>query len=146
MTARSGHCLCGAIKFKATPKPQDDGAVHVDACHCGMCRRQIGGPLMGVTLDGRPWIEDETDLGVYDSSEWAQRLFCKRCGTNLFYRLKDGSMYTAHAGTFDDLSDMKFMVEIFIDDKPDYYDFAQPTQKLTGQQVMALFAGGGEAN
>ena len=32
-------------------------------------------------------IEDTTHLGVYRSSDWAERCFCNKCGTVLFYRL-----------------------------------------------------------
>ncbi|PQA89485.1 GFA family protein [Hyphococcus luteus] len=139
MTARTGRCLCGAVKFKATPKIESDG-VHVDACHCGMCRRQVGGPMMAVNLEGAPEIEDDSHVGVHHSSDWAERVFCKTCGSNLFYRLRDGSLHTVNAGALDDLSDAKFAVEIFIDEKPDYYDFAQPTRKLTGEEVFKMFA------
>ncbi|MEL7487621.1 MAG: GFA family protein [Pseudomonadota bacterium] len=143
MTTLSGHCLCGAIRYAVTPK-MEEGELRVDACHCAMCRRQVGGPLMGVTLDGAPVIEDETHLGVFASSEWAERLFCKKCGTNLFYRLRDGSFHTANAGALDGLEDAKFAMQIFVDEKPAYYDFAQDTKKLTGTEVMALFAGEGD--
>ena len=141
MTQRSGRCLCGAIKFTARLKTEKDG-IHIDACHCGMCRRQIGGPLLGVNLEEPPQIEDDTQLAVYESSEWAERMFCKKCGSNLFYRMKDGSLYTVHAGAIDDLSDAKFTVEIFIDDKPDYYAFAGERKRMTGAEVMAAFAAG----
>ncbi|MDX2287894.1 MAG: GFA family protein, partial [Hyphomicrobiaceae bacterium] len=78
-TARTGGCLCGAVKFAATPKPHDDG-VHVDACHCAMCRRQVGGPLMAVACD-KVEVTAGAYLGVYQSSAWAERCFCKRCGS-----------------------------------------------------------------
>ena len=140
---RSGQCLCGAVKFTVKPKIEDDG-IHVDACHCAMCRRQVGGPLMGLNLSQAPQVENPSALVTYQSSQWAERQFCGTCGSNLFYRLRDGSMFTVSAGALDDLSGGKLTMEIFIDEKPDYYDFAQPTKKLTGAQVMSLFAGGGQ--
>lgn len=142
--ARTGRCLCGSVAFTVKPKPHDNG-MHVDACHCGMCRRLLGGPLFGISLAEPPVIEDENALAVYSSSEWAERLFCKTCGSNLFYRMKDGGMYTVNAGTLDDLSDAKFTLEIFVDEKPDFYDFAQDTRKMTGAEVMAAFANGESA-
>ena len=33
-------------------------------------------------------FEDESAIGVFESSEWAERGFCKSCGTALFYRLR----------------------------------------------------------
>ena len=145
MKTRSGRCLCGAVAFTCEPMPQEDG-VHVDACHCGMCRRQIGGPLMGVTLAKAPTVEDESQLVVYNSSEWSQRLFCKTCGSNLCYRLRKNDFHTVHAGALDDISDAKLALEIFVDDKPDYYDFAQETKKMTGAEVLAAFASGESAS
>ena len=135
---RTGGCLCGAVKFTATPKPHEDG-VHVDACHCSMCRRQVGGPLMAVACDAVEVTAGDAYLGVYQSSDWAERCFCKRCGSNLFWRMRNGSFFTVNAGSLDDLSDAKFTAQIFIDQKPDYYDFAQPTPKLTAAQVRAMF-------
>lgn len=141
MTERTGRCLCGAVKFKATPKVEKDG-MHVDACHCGMCRRQVGGPMMAVNLESAPEIEDDSQVGVHQSSDWAERVFCRNCGSNLFYQLKDGSVYTVNAGALDDLSDARLATEIFIDDKPAFYDFAQQTRKMTGQEVIEMFSGG----
>ncbi len=134
---RSGGCLCGAVKFSATPKLNAD-RLHVDACHCSMCRRQVGGPLMAVACDTFEVTAGQS-LGVYQSSDWAERCFCTRCGSNLFWRMRDGSFFTVNAGALDDLSDAKFTAEIYIDQKPPYYDFAQATQKLTGAEVRALF-------
>ncbi|MEL6212551.1 MAG: GFA family protein [Pseudomonadota bacterium] len=145
MSARSGRCLCGAVAFTCTPKPHDDG-VHVDACHCSMCRRLVGGPLLGVTLDGPPTIDNRESLTTYASSEWAERQFCKVCGSNLFYQLKDGGLYTVIAGALDDDADAKLTVEIFVDEKPSYYDFSQVTTKMTGAEVMAAFASGESAS
>jgi hypothetical protein len=137
-TKRKGKCLCGAVTFTATVALSDNG-LHVDACHCGMCRRQIGGPLMTVACESLD-VPPNAHLGVYQSSDWAERGFCKTCGSNLFFRMLDRSFNAVNAGSLDDLSDAKFMMEIFVDDKPAYYDFAQKTKKLTGDEVRALFA------
>ncbi|MEO1014475.1 MAG: GFA family protein [Pseudomonadota bacterium] len=142
---RTGRCLCGAVTFKATPQQHDDG-LHVDVCHCGMCRRLIGGPLMAVSLAGPPKIDNDAHLGVYSSSDWAERVFCKKCGSNLFYRFKDGTMHSVNAGALDDLSCATFPVEIFIDEKPDFYDFAGDRKRMTGAEVIAAFAGGETAS
>ncbi|MEL6112963.1 MAG: GFA family protein [Pseudomonadota bacterium] len=144
MTATlSGQCLCGAVKFSVVPQPEADG-IHVDACHCSMCRRQVGSALMGLTLAEAPKIENAELLATYSSSDWAVRQFCKVCGSNLFYQMKDGSMYTVSAGALNAIPDAKFTKEIFVDEKPDYYDFAQPTRKMTGAEVLAAFAGNGQ--
>ena len=87
MTYR-GHCLCGAVKFTVKPVSK-----HVDACHCSMCRRWSSGPFMGLDCGSSFEIENGSDLGIYDSSDWAERVFCRKCGSSLFYRLKNGEHY-----------------------------------------------------
>ena len=85
MGEKTGKCLCGAVKFAATPKPHGD-------------------------------------------------------------RMKDGGLFSVSAGALDDLSDSNFTTEIFVDEKPDFYDFAQNTKKMMGAEVMAAFANGESAS
>ncbi len=89
-------------------------------------------------------IDDAKNLGVYRSSEWAERGFCKTCGTPLYYRLIDKDMYFVSAEAFDDVKDISFTTQIFIDEKPSYYDFANKTHNMTGAEVFAQFAPGGD--
>src|SRR5215207_4817366 len=77
-----GGCLCGKMRFTASPKDKDVGA-----CHCSMCRRWSAGPFMVRDCGTSVAVEDTTHLGAYRSSESAERAFCKQCGTPLYYRL-----------------------------------------------------------
>jgi len=45
---------------------------------------------------------------------------------------------------FDDIDNdnVTFTSEIFIDEKPDYFSFANDTKKMTGAEVFAMFASG----
>ena len=95
----SGGCLCGAVRFTAAPRDHDIGA-----CHCNMCRRWTAGPFLALECGGTVKIDDASDLGIYRSSEWAERGFCKRCGTPLFYRLVGKDFYVVSAEAFDDKS------------------------------------------
>ena len=79
------------------------------------------------------------NIAVYASSEWAERAFCKQCGTHLYYKLLPTGEYFVPAGAFDS-NDFKLTSQIFIDNKPPYYDFANQTPMLTEQQVMAQYA------
>jgi hypothetical protein len=54
-------------------------------------------------------------------AEWAERGFCKNCGSHLFYKFKDKNHYFIPAGIFDRDDDMIFDMEVFIDEKPKYY-------------------------
>jgi hypothetical protein len=111
----TGGCLCGAVRFTASPNDREVGA-----CHCSMCRRWTAGPFMvrdcGTTLS----VEDKTNLGIYRSSEWAERAFCKQCGTPLFYRLIDQDLYFVSAEAFDNREGYAPASQVFIDEKPAY--------------------------
>lgn len=132
-TARSGRCLCGAIRFTAVPAHET-----MDACHCHMCRRWAAGPFMGVECKSLTFTCDEAP-SVYQSSDWGERGFCGKCGTPLFWRMRDGSMMTVAAHAFDEPTQYPLTVEIFIDEKPDGYAFAGDAKKMTGAEVAALF-------
>ena len=85
-------------------------------------------------------IEDMTQLGVYRSSDWAERAFCRRCGTPLYYRLVEQNQYYVSAEAFDDRARYAFTHQVFVDEKPAYYDFANKTHDMTGAEVFAAFA------
>lgn len=127
----TGTCLCGAVRYTARLENRN-----VSACHCGMCRQWSGGPLFAI-FSGTIEIADKSNLGVYQSSEWAERAFCKKCGTPLYYHLLGKDFYEISAETLDDKSNLNFDTQIFVDDKPGYYDFANKTKNLTGAEIIA---------
>ncbi len=114
----SGQCLCGAVTYTAEAI---DTEVH--SCHCSMCRRWSGGPGFAASV-GKVEFTGEENIARFDSSAWAERGFCKTCGTNLFYRLKETAHYVMWMGTFDDQAQFKLAGEIYIDEKPASYEFA----------------------
>ena len=77
---------------------------------------------------------------IFQSSDWAERCFCQRCGTHLFYHLKENGEYILPAGLFAE-GEFTMNSEIFIDEKPGYYSFSNNTRKMTGEEVFAMFAG-----
>lgn len=134
---RTGGCLCGAVRYRAALP-----SGHVHACHCGTCRRWAGGPALAlaapadaVTFDGAE------NLSHYASSEWAERVFCKTCGTHLYFRVTaDGPAkgeYSLSAGTLDDLSGLSLSQEIYVDAKPACYAFAGDQPRLTEAEFLA---------
>ena len=128
---RSGSCLCGAVKFTAI-----DVSSEVHACHCTMCRRWSGGPGLAVNVAGLEFQQDE-QLRLFASSDWAQRGFCQQCGTNLFYLLTDPQQYMVWMGALDDQSGLTLSGEIFIDEKPPGYEFAGEHHRMTGEEFLA---------
>lgn len=131
----SGHCLCGAVKFSV-------GSVEAEhhACHCGSCRRWSGGGpfLAAETTD--VVFEDTAQLGRYRSSDWAERGFCRACGTTLFYYLVPAGSYLMSVGAFDDQAPFRLVREIFIDRKPEGYALVGDHPRWTEQETFERLA------
>jgi hypothetical protein len=130
-----GSCLCDRVKFQFHVKEKE-----FDACHCGMCRKWSGGPGFGVTAKTEPTFTGEEFIQIYPSSDWAERAFCGKCGTHLFYRLKDKSFTNFQLGTIENSHSYKFNLQIYIDCKPSNYTFAEKTQLMTEAEVIKAFS------
>ena len=130
-----GRCLCGAVTIALTRAPET-----VEVCHCNMCRRWGGGPLLAVHVEAGLTVEGEDNVTVYDSSDWAQRGFCRHCGTHLYYRLKATGAYALPAGLLGDLPAATMDLQIFVDEQPPWYAFANDTKCMTGAEVFEKYA------
>jgi hypothetical protein len=75
----TGGCLCGSVRIEATGQPY-----RVGVCHCLDCRKHHGAlfhssaifPASAVRIEG-------------DTSDFAGRCFCPRCGSSVFGRSGD---------------------------------------------------------
>ncbi len=132
----TGTCLCKAVSMSV-----ENMEPKVGACHCNTCRKWCGGPNLAIDCGTEVVFEGEEFISVYASSEWAERGFCKQCGTHLFYRLKQNQKYIIEAGVFDHSEGFVFDHQIFVDQRPDYYAFSNQTHDLTGAEVFAQYGG-----
>lgn len=130
----SGHCLCGAVTVTATLINP------LMACHCKMCQRWSGMALLSIEVTDNLQFTGEENITVYDSSEWADRGFCKCCGSHLYFRSKEPQRYYIPIGLLDDVTGIQFQSQIYIDKKPDYYSFADKTETMTEAEVIAFYA------
>ena len=131
-----GKCLCGSVSIIAQDNTQ------MSACHCAMCRRWGGGPMLTVHAGTDVQIVGVETITAFKSSDWAERAFCAKCGTHLYYRLIQANEYILPVGLFQDGSEFEFKEQIFVDKKPRSYDFANQTDELTEAQVFAKYAPG----
>ena len=128
------RCVCGATQFEVQLRNHE-----VAACHCSMCRRQTGGPLMVIDIEDIHFV-DQQYLSVFNSSEWAERGFCIVCGTFIFWRTKDHSFANINVFTLEELpDDLDFNLEIYVDHQPAFYLFNNQTQKMTEAEVIEMF-------
>ena len=82
----------------------------------------------------------EENIEVFNSSDWAERGFCKKCGTHLFYRLKQSRQYFIPLGIMDKSKDLHFTHQVYYDHKPDNYEFKNDTQTMTEAEIIAMYS------
>jgi hypothetical protein len=114
----SGQCLCGAVLFEI------DGPLSAPTlCHCGMCRRINGAPG---AFTGAPKasyrISGEESLNWYHSSHDAERGFCRKCGSKLFWREVGGATLDVCMGSLNDPSGLRLGKHIWARHQGDYYE------------------------
>ena len=137
MTAENnsrGSCLCGGVRISV-----DNMSSQMGACHCAKCRKWGGGPWLTVDCGTEVSFDGEEHVAVFDSSAWAERGVCSKCGSHLFYRLKETQQYIMSMGLFDDVDAFVFDHQIFIDEKPPFYSFVNETENMTGAEVFAKY-------
>ncbi len=130
-TEHRGACLCGAVSVTAQAKSHSIGV-----CHCKMCRQWGGGPMFAAECEQAVTFEGEAHIATFRSSEWAERGFCKTCGTHLFFRFTEDNHYAIPIGLLEDSDAWALFEQIFIDRKPAFYSFAENTKNLTEDEVF----------
>ena len=84
-------------------------------------------------------FKGEENITVYNSSDWAERGFCKKCGSHLFYRLKESKQHMVPVGLFDEQEEFVFESQVFIDKKPAYYSFSNKTNDMTEAEIFEMY-------
>ena len=118
----NGSCLCNSVTITIEEvKPA------ITVCHCHMCQKFFGGPFLSLAgvLPKDVEINGEEQIQRYLSSEWAERGFCKQCGSSLFYH-----------SLADEIDQAKLTTEIIYDQKPAFFHFKEPTEKLTEEAFL----------
>jgi hypothetical protein len=94
----TGGCQCGAVRYALLSAPD-----HASVCHCRMCQKASGGPLMAfarVKKDNLRWTRGQP--ASFRSSNLVERHFCSACGTPLTYNLIESPNISVSAGSLDD--------------------------------------------
>lgn len=115
-----GSCLCGAVSFEVA------GELHPpDACHCSQCRKTSGHYWASTDASrGSLTVQGEDKVTWFRSSERVRRGFCSTCGSSLFWDPIGREKIAIAMGAFNQPTDTRLHMHIFVADKGDYYDIA----------------------
>ncbi len=94
----TGGCQCGAVRYALLTEPDE-----VSVCHCRMCQKASGGPIMAFARVKRPalrWTRGEP--ASFRSSSLVERHFCGTCGTPLTYNFVESPNISITVGSLDD--------------------------------------------
>ncbi len=93
----TGGCQCGAVRYAFS------GPFEAMVCHCRMCQRASGGPYVAFAVPQSGTLKwTKGNPGHYRSSDRAERLYCRACGTPLAFRNLASGSIDMTAGSLDD--------------------------------------------
>jgi hypothetical protein len=109
-----GGCLCGAVRFTVRGPLRE-----ILVCHCVECR----------VWAGRAWAataarNEDLEIAESDALTWrasprsehgADRGFCNRCGSSLFWRVPGASRTSLSAGALDDPGGLRVAAHIWVE-------------------------------
>jgi hypothetical protein len=112
--ALTGRCLCGSVTITVAGEHDP----RVGACHCRMCQRWSGGLFLCFTADASA-VTVKGEVTRYRSSAFAERAFCARCGSHLWFNdVAAGGEprnYELMPGLFDSARSWPLRSEIYVD-------------------------------
>ncbi len=139
MTDRTGQCLCGAVKFKAA-----DMADTFSTCYCDACQRWAGGPYNGVSVPSENLkYEGRAHIGVIKITDFAERAFCKKCGSGIWWRLTRGQYVgkiSIPVGLLDDRSGLALSDEMYSDYKDHTNERPEGVAQMTSAEAESIVA------
>jgi hypothetical protein len=117
MTERTGHCLCGAVRFRLSAEP-----LATRVCWCRDCQRMSANGLVNMLVPSGA-LEISGQLSEFartaDSGNKIRQRFCPKCGSPLFANSSTRPEVTAvRVGTLDDPSSVHPTMNIWSSSAP----------------------------
>lgn len=132
--ALDGGCLCGSVSIRI----DGDYVAAVGACHCSYCQRSSGA-LWAAFEASSGAVTVSGDVTRYASTDFAERAFCPRCGSNLWLRNTgdDAAPYELMPALFSEAAEFPLISEIYIDRRPAYVPLSGDHRTATRDQYEA---------
>ncbi|MBE1300120.1 MAG: aldehyde-activating protein [Alteromonadaceae bacterium] len=127
-----GGCYCGAVRYRFHGKSQ---AAYF--CHCEQCRK-ITGTAHASNMQVKPsdvqWLCGENSVSTFDcpSERYFSNAFCSKCGSGLPFLSKSRQWMFVPIGSLDNAPDDLISMNIFWDDRANWYDDGLTQKKCPG--------------
>lgn len=111
-----GGCHCGAISFEAIGPMRE-----IIVCHCTDCLKLAGYSWAATTVSESrfSFVTGADTVDWYQSSDFAERGFCKSCHAQLFYRQNDKDTISISPGMLDNFDGLYTSGQIYRSSLPD---------------------------
>ena len=115
-----GSCLCGAVRYSVAA-----AIAFAENCHCSMCRKAHGAafstnaavPANSVEISGEEFLSE------FASSKNRRKLFCSKCGSQLFIRRTNAPEVTVITlGTLDQDPLVRASRHVFVGSKAPWHE------------------------
>ncbi|WP_310463180.1 GFA family protein [Sphaerotilus sp.] len=134
MTERTGHCLCGAVRFRLSADP-----VAARVCWCRDCQHLSANgtvnmlvPTAALDVDG----QTSEYTSTADSGNTMRRRFCPTCGAHLFANSSGRPQFTVvRVGALDDPSSVQPTMNIWTSRAPTWACLDAALEQVEKQPV-----------
>lgn len=133
----TGGCLCGAVRFEI------DGELGpITCCHCSRCRRASGSAFTAAaSVDATCFriVSGERLLREYESSPQNWRVFCLRCGSEVFGRHDEYPVIRVRVGGLDDDPGHRVAAHMMMDSKAPWFEIGDVAEQFTELAPISYF-------
>jgi len=133
MTARSGGCLCAAVRYEV-----DEPLAPIQLCHCGQCRKAQGsafGANIPVASGAFRLLQGADALREFRASPGKRRVFCGTCGAPLFsQRDAAPAVIRLRAGSLDDTKGLAVGFHIQTASKAAWWPIDDDRPRYSGEE------------
>ena len=131
--SHSGGCLCGAVQYEIAGE-----LPAIQVCHCQDCRKASGSAFatnIPVKRDNFTVVRGAEELGAFPSvtRPGKSRVFCQRCGSQLYSQRDDSDEVRVRAGTVNEDIDSGLAFHFFVDSKANGWPLHDELTKYPSQ-------------
>jgi hypothetical protein len=132
MTALTGGCQCGAVRYTVA-----DEFVYAANCHCSGCRKATGsafkafGGIEREKLEITDGLDDLFIVGEKDANDTR----CRVCGSFLFSVVRDGAFVHVAMGSLVDTPSIRPTEHIFVGSKAPWFEITDDLPQFDGHAI-----------